>query len=260
MAEPPSPLERVLRHDRAIVLAALIAVSVLPWLWMIDMAHAPLAAAQLGLMSCCGVSLPMTFVMWAVMMVGMMVPSAAPMVLAFAETSRRRAEAGTPFAPAATFVAGYLAIWTGFSLLAAIAQWALFHVGLLDPHRQTTVPWLAGSLLIAAGLFQLTPLKNACLASCRSPIGFLVSEWRDGGTGAAIMGFKHGLHCVGCCWLLMAMLFVAGVMNLWWVALISIYVLLEKTLRSPRRVMIGAAAACLIAGALLLAEAAVRIG
>lgn len=177
------------------------------------------------------------FVMWAVMMVAMMVPSAAPMVLAFLGVNQRRQAADRPFVPVGIFVAGYLAVWTAYSAVATLAQWGLHQAALLSPAMIATSPFLNGSLLIAAGIFQWTPLKRMCLNGCRSPLSFLMSEWRDGWAGAFIMGLRHGSYCVGCCWILMALLFVAGVMNLLWVAVIALFVMAEKTL--PRGELLG---------------------
>jgi predicted metal-binding membrane protein len=170
------------------------------------------------------------FLMWAEMMVAMMIPSAAPMILTFATVNRKRREQDRPFVPTGIFLSGYLVVWTAFSALAAVAQWILHSTALLSPMMVSTSPILGGALLIIAGIFQWTPLKNACLAHCRSPLSFLMTDWREGKPGAFVMGLKHGAYCTGCCWFLMALLFVAGVMNIWWVAAISILVLLEKVL------------------------------
>jgi predicted metal-binding membrane protein len=186
------------------------------------------------------------FLMWAEMMVAMMLPSAAPMILTFAAVNRKRREQEEPFVPAGIFVLGYLAIWTGFSVLAALAQWALHSTALLSPMMVSTSPVLGGTLLIMAGVFQWTPLKHACLRHCRSPLSFLITDWREGSGGAFIMGLKHGAYCTGCCWFLMALLFVAGVMNMWWVALIAIFVLLEKI--APKGLLIGKVTGLLLAG------------
>jgi predicted metal-binding membrane protein len=142
--------------------------------------------------------------------------------------------------PAGLFLLGYVAVWTSFSALAAVAQWALHATALLSPRMVSTSPVLGGGLLIAAGVFQWTPLKHACLAHCRSPLSFLSTDWREGWRGAFAMGWKHGAYCTGCCWVLMALLFVAGVMNLWWIAAITLLVLLEKVL--PRGLWFGRAA------------------
>ena len=168
------------------------------------------------------------FAMWVVMMVAMMVPSAAPMVLTFLNLNQRRRTTGRPLMPVSIFLVGYLAIWTAFSAVATLAQWGLHHAALLSSTMATTSPALNGGLLIAAGVFQWTPLKRTCLNSCRSPISFLMSEWRDGTAGAFVMGLRYGAYCVGCCWILMALLFVAGVMNLFWVASIALFVMAEK--------------------------------
>jgi len=194
------------------------------------------------------------FVMWAVMMVAMMVPSAAPMVFAFLSVNHRRQAAGRAFVPVGIFLSGYLVIWTAYSAVATLAQWGLHKAALLSPAMTATSPVLNGSLLIAAGIFQWTPFKRGCLKGCRSPLSFLMSEWRDGWAGAFIMGLRHGSFCVGCCWILMALLFVAGVMNLLWVAVITIFVLAEKTV--PRGELLGhvAGVALVAAGIGLMAR------
>lgn len=168
------------------------------------------------------------FLMWAEMMVAMMIPSAAPMILTFAMVNRKRRERERPFVPTSLFMAGYLIVWCVFSLAAALAQWALHGAALLTPMMESSSPVLGGALLISAGIFQWTPWKKSCLAQCRSPLQFLLGDWREGQAGALWMGIKHGAYCTGCCWLLMALLFVAGVMNMAWVAIITVLVLLEK--------------------------------
>lgn len=195
------------------------------------------------------------FVMWAVMMVAMMVPSAAPMVLAFLSVNQRRQTAGRQFVPVGIFLAGYLTIWTVYSAAATLAQWGLHKAALLSPAMAATSPVLNGGLLIAAGIFQWTALKHMCLKGCRSPLSFLMSEWRDGRAGAFTMGLRHGSYCVGCCWALMALLFVAGVMNLLWVAAIAVFVMAEKTL--PRGELLGhvTGVALVAAGVALMARA-----
>lgn len=226
-----SPLESVLRRDRTLVLAGLVGVAALAWAYItylvwgmgdgMDMT-APMArswgSADFALM----------FVMWAVMMMAMMVPTAAPMVLLFATVNRRRRHRQAPFVPAGVFLVGYVVVWAGFSALATVVQWQLHNAALLSSTMASASPILGGGLLVVAGLFQWSPLKNVCLSHCRTPVGFLMTEWRDGTGGALRMGLKHGTYCVGCCWALMGLLFVAGVMNLLWVALIAGFVLVEK--------------------------------
>ena len=165
----------------------------------------------------------LTFAMWAVMMVGMMLPSATPMILTLSALRRRKAEAAARFPPAFLFAFGYLLTWSGFSLLATLLQWTLDQLAQLSPMLTTTNATLGGALFLLAGLYQLTPLKQACLRHCRSPFAFLFNRWRDGWSGALRMGLAHGAYCLGCCWLLMALLFVVGVMNLLWVAAIALF-------------------------------------
>lgn len=144
------------------------------------------------------------------------------------QINRQHHEEQAPFLATGIFLLGYVIVWTGFSAVATLAQWGLHSLALLSPMMVSTSPILGGVLLIGAGIFQFTPLKHACLAHCRTPLGFLMTEWREGTQGALFMGLRHGSFCVGCCWLLMALLFVAGVMNLLWVAAIAAYVLIEK--------------------------------
>ena len=190
-----------------------------------------------------GTEFALTFVMWAVMMVAMMVPSASPMVLMVGATVRRRSER-SPAVEVALFVLGYLAIWTAFSALATLAQWGLHSAALLSPMLATTSAVAGGLLLVGAGIFQWTPLKQACLHHCRTPLGFVMTRWREGRGGAFAMGLDHGAYCVGCCWILMALLFVGGVMNLAWVAAIAAFVLLEKVV--PAGPWIGRGAGVLL--------------
>ena len=189
-----------------------------------------------------------TFAMWAVMMVGMMTPSAAPVLLLFAGMVRGRGGTRWPLVVAA-FGAGYLIVWTAFSAGAALAQWGLHGSAMLSPAMSASSARLGGAILIAAGVYQLTPFKGACLTHCRSPLGFLLSHWRDGTIGALRMGIAHGTYCVGCCWALMGVLFVVGVMNLVWVAAMTVFVLVEK---------IGPAGAIVarVAGVLMIAAGA----
>ena len=170
----------------------------------------------------------LVFLMWTIMMVGMMVPTAAPMALIYAAVARKAEGQGTVLAPTSTFVSGYVAVWTLFSLVATVAQWGLDRAALLSPTMVATSPALGAALLIAAGAYQLTPAKTACLRHCRSPIHFIAQHWRPGVRGAFRMGLEHGAFCLGCCWLLMGLLFVGRVMNLLWVAAIALFVLLEK--------------------------------
>jgi len=249
-------METVFKRDRLIVMAALAGIALLAWGYLAFEAR---AMNLTGVCCCAGMKMsgpdlnpwsPATllplFLMWSEMMVAMMIPSAAPMILTFARVNRKRRESQRPFVPTGLFLFGYLVVWAGFSALAALAQWILHARALLSPMMASTSPVLGGGLLIVAGMFQWTPLKNACLTRCRSPLEFLMTGWREGRWGAFRMGLEHGAYCTGCCWLLMTLLFVAGVMNLGWIAIIAVFVLVEKV--APRSLRPGK-----IAGALLVA-------
>jgi predicted metal-binding membrane protein len=197
----------------------------------------------------------MMFLMWWVMMIGMMLPSALPMTLTFATVNRRRRELGTPYVPTAVFVAGYVLAWGAFSMAASALQWGLERAALMTPMMHTSSSLLGGLLFVAAGLYQLTPLKHACLRRCRSPLAFVLERWHDGTAGALRMGAEHGGYCLGCCALLMALLFVGGVMNLLWVAAIAAWVLVEKILPAGEALARGAGVAAMALGAWMIARA-----
>ena len=167
------------------------------------------------------------FVMWAVMMVAMMVPSATPLFRLFAKANSARAERSSSLTTM-MFGLGYVTVWLGFSVLAALLQSALHEAALLSSGMSIPNPYLAGAILIGAGAFQFTPLKRTCLTQCRSPLGFLMQYWRNGRSGAFLMGLRHGTFCLGCCWAVMLVLFVVGIMNLAWVAVLAVFVLIEK--------------------------------
>lgn len=169
----------------------------------------------------------LAFVMWAVMMIGMMTAPAALVLLLFAGTRSSSAGPGVSLA-VLTFGLGYITVWTAFSACAALTQWALHQGALLSPTMSASSPYFAGAILIAAGVYQLTPLKRACLTQCQSPQGFLMTHWRSGNSGAFLMGLQHGAYCLGCCWALMLVLFAVGVMNLAWVAVLAAFILVEK--------------------------------
>lgn len=175
------------------------------------------------------------FFMWWVMMIAMMIPSAAPMILLFAGINRKQREKDAPFIPTSIFALGYLIIWGVFSLLAVALQWGLEQVGLMSATMAITNRLFGGLVLVAAGVYQLNPLKQACLHHCRTPIQFISQHWRKGANGAMRMGIEHGVFCLGCCWGLMILLFVGGVMNLYWIIGIAVIVLLEKTIPAGHR-------------------------
>ena len=244
-------MERRLSRDRTAAAIGLLAATGLAWAALLRMRW------EMGSMDGPGMKMPgfrpwspveplLLFFMWATMMAAMMLPSAAPTILLVASVLRRRREHANPAAPTAVFVAGYLVAWTGFSLVAALSQWGLHQAALLSPAMASTSPVLGGILLLIAGIYQWLPVKAACLHHCRSPLAFLQSEWREGSGGALAMGFRHGLYCLGCCWALMTLLFVAGVMNLLWVAVIAALVLVEKVI--PAGPWLGRAAGLTLAG------------
>ena len=233
-------LEAVFKRDRAIVISCIVGISVLAWAYMFYLAW-DMKNMDMGIK----ISMPQMqtwgalnfvfiFVMWAVMMVAMMIPSAAPVILMFATINRKRRELQHPFVHTGVFLLGYLAAWVWYSALATLTQWGLNTTALLSPMMVSTSPILGGALLLIAGIFQFTPLKHACLTRCRSPLGFLLNEWREGTQGAFVMGLKNGNYCVICCWVLMSLMFVAGVMSLLWMAIIAVFVLVEKVAPAGR--------------------------
>jgi predicted metal-binding membrane protein len=246
--------------QRAILLVSLALLSALAWLRLFYLDRSMSGMSMDGMtMEEMGpgrggttpTDLLLTFAMWMVMMIAMMLPSAAPVVLLFAEGRSR--ERGRPMVDTtvALFVLGYLLVWAGFSLAAALTQGALRSAALLSPEL-TLTGRLGVVILVAAGLYQLSPLKAACLRHCQSPLGYLWSHWREGRLGALFMGARHGWYCLGCCWLLMALLFVTGVMNLAWVAALAGFVLVEKYL-AVGRWFSWAGGIALIAAAIALA-------
>ena len=263
-----STLTAVLKRDRLVVIAALVTVIVLAWAYILTGAGVGMSGFEAGTttgapagtgsadhdmvdtdtgegasdaMQDMGMAAmaPMAwtpgyavlmFFMWWIMMMAMMLPSATPMILLFALINRKQRENGAPYVPTGIFAAGYLLVWGAFSLVAVTAQWGLERIGLLSSMLASTSVLLGAGLLIAAGVYQLTPLKHACLRHCRSPIFFIGHHWRPGNIGALRMGVEHGAFCTGCCWFLMALLFYGGVMNLYWIIGLAVLVLLEKTL------------------------------
>ena len=196
------------------------------------------------------------FVMWVSMMVAMMMPATTPTIEAFATIARRRRARRQTYTPALVFVAGYLLAWSCFSAAAVVAQWLLYRAALLTPTLQNTSPVLAGAALIVAGLYQFTPIKMACLRGCRSPLTFIISEWREGYSGALTMGLRHGLICVGCCWALMSLMFCISVMDLRWAAALAIYASVEKLIPGGDTVVAPAfGSAAVLGGAGLIAFA-----
>jgi predicted metal-binding membrane protein len=237
------------RWERTLILATVLVVTALAWAYLIhlDRQMSPgieyekrmAAMGMAATASWTATDLLLTFAMWTVMMVGMMTPSAAPVLLLFAGARRGRGEASASLTTT-IFALGNIAVWIGFSAAAALAQGILHQKAMLSAAMAAASPQLSAAILIAAGAYQLTPWKSQCLAHCKSPLGFLMTNWREGKFGAFRMGARHGLYCLGCCWALMAVLFVVGVMNLMWVAVLTAFVLIEKV--GPAGAMITRAA------------------
>jgi predicted metal-binding membrane protein len=259
-------LEHVLRRDRMVVAAALLVLTALAWaylLWLVTAAAgpaSPMPGMDMAMMNMAAAKpwgaagFLFTFAMWAVMMIGMMTPSAAPMILIYARVGRQARAEGKLFAATGWFAAGYLLAWSGFAALASLAQAGLAAAALITPGLAAGSTVFAALLLIAAGLYQWSPFKDSCLSQCQAPLAFLFRHggFRRDSPGALSLGLRHGLYCIGCCWALMMLLFVAGVMNVLWIAALSILVLLEKIVPF-RRFMLRALGLVLIAaGAIFL--------
>jgi predicted metal-binding membrane protein len=277
-------VERLLKRDRLVVLAGLVIIALLAWLFTanfaLQMNTPPAATSDINTSHASGMDMTsnmsnmnmgdsasdmtmdtslreltqlrvwsgtealLMFSMWAVMMVAMMIPSATPVILLYARVVRQRINIGQPFPPTGAFFLGYVTVWIGFSALATGLQWGLEQLALLTPMLVANSAWLGGGILIIAGVYQWLPSKQVCLRHCRSPIEFLSRHWQHGTSGAFKMGLRHGVYCLGCCWALMLLLFAGGVMNLLWLAAIAIFVLLEKV--APFGQYIGRAGAVLL--------------
>jgi predicted metal-binding membrane protein len=225
------------RRDFVLISTCIVIVAAIAWVYLIHLDRQMSASmAHDRMMTEMGMTMDMpwtatdaflTFAMWVVMMIGMMAGTATPVLLLFAAAHAQRRERGASLA-VLIFGLGYLAVWTGFSAFATVTQWALHRAAMLSPAMAASSPRVAGVILIGAGVYQLTPWKSNCLTHCRSPLGFLMTNWRDGKLGALRMGSYHGAYCLGCCWALMCVLFAVGVMNLVWVSVLTAFVLIEK--------------------------------
>lgn len=240
-------IEAAIRRDRAIVIATLIAIIALSWVYLLAGAGMGMSGLEMTRMSQHELAGHMThaymmqpaiwttaytvlmFFMWWIMMAAMMLPSAAPLILVFATINRRQRDSRNPHVATGIFTLGYLVAWGGYSMAGVSLQWLFERIGIISPMLVANSAILGGILLLAAGVYQLTPLKHACLRRCRSPLDFLAARWRRGAAGALYMGLLHGAFCVGCCWFLMALMFIGGLMNLYWVAGLALYFLIEKT-------------------------------
>lgn len=242
--------------ERALVAAALVLLTLLAWTYL---ATGGASGGQAMPMAGTGTEswnlhlLNLSVVMWAVMMVAMMLPGATPMIMTYLRVYQRRQTSHRAMAPTWVFVAGYLVVWTGLGVAAAAMQWALHHGALLSSAMGHVGPLSGAILLIVAGVFQFSPLKQACLGKCQSPVGFLMTEWRDGLPGAFVMGARHGAFCTGCCWALMLLMFAGGVMNLAWMVGLALYFLAEKLVPWPRLFSRMTGALLIAAGAVVIA-------
>lgn len=274
MPEVPT-FEHLLKRDRTITVAGLVVLCMMAWLYVVTgaglgmsarhmttLAFFPHQQAQDVMQGMPGMPVDtarsvwgfatwaLMIGMWWIMMIAMMTPSAAPTILLYARVHRAALAKGQlrdEVAPIGAFAAGYLSVWLGFAVAAAVLHFTLERVGLISTMMMgSRSRWLSGGVLIAAGLYQLSPLKNVCLAQCRAPASFLARHWRPHASGALRLGAQHGAYCVGCCWMLMALLFVGGVMNLIWIAALTTMVLIEKVL--PRGQWIGRSAGVALAG------------
>lgn len=270
------PLEGLLTGRRWTVTASLLALVALAWAYLIAMvadhggaagAFGPGMGMLDGFIEICrigaaeagrtfgmplhagpwgAVDLGLLLLMWAVMSVAMMLPTAAPMILTFADISATRLEGRALLARVGVFAGGYLAVWGAFAVAATGLQWGLREAALMTPQMTTANPWLAGGLLLAAGAYQFTPLKDLCLSQCRNPMTWFMGHWKPGARGAWSMGTAHGAWCLGCCWALMLVMIAAGAMNLVWMAVLAALMLAEKVL--PRPALVGRAAGVVLLG------------
>ncbi len=226
-------LERALRRDRVLVTLGLCLVLAPVWLWLarasLDM-YGEMTGPSAWMMRATwdATYTSLIFAMWTAMMAGMMLPSAAPAILIFAQVTRGSAQPDRPVLRAHLFAVGYLVAWAGFSAAATATQLVLARAAWLTPMMESASPWFAATLLCVAGAYQWTAAKRACLDRCRAPAAWLALHWRPGARGALWLGAAHGVYCVGCCWALMLLLFAGGVMSLVWIAGLSLFVLAEK--------------------------------
>ena len=224
----------LLSRNRIIIASCIVLITVLAWGYLFHLDHEmPSSHESMGRLGMTmaaawtACDFVFTFMMWSVMMVAMMAPAAAPTYLLFSSMSASRNDSRAG-GMSLLFVTGHLSVWIGFSALAAMVQWTLHRAASLSPEMSVVNPRIAGTILVAAGLYQLSPLKSSCLKRCQSPLGFILGNWRDGSKGAFKLGLRHGVYCLGCCWALMLVLFVVGVMNLAWVAALATFILVEK--------------------------------
>lgn len=259
MNRQSTTLEAILKKDRLILIICLVGISIISWGYIVylykQMYPMNMKAFLFAMPMTAAWSLTdflLLFLMWFVMMVAMMTASVAPLILIFAMVNRQKQQQQNPYVPAGYLFAGYYFTWAIFSLLATLLQWALQQVNWLNPDMVITHKILGAGILIVAGIFQFTSLKQRCLTHCQTPVDFIHKKWAAGKTGAFKMGIQNGIYCLGCCWILMAVLFVAGIMNLLWIALITLFVLLEKLVPQYKWISFIAGAALIGYGMFML--------
>lgn len=223
----------MLRHDRAVIAIVLIVVPLAAWTWIVLMArdmYGTMLGSSAWMMTTewDAAHVLMLWAMWAVMMTAMMLPTATPLIRLYAAAARGRPETGSPALRVYALASGYLSLWAAFSVVATGLQRVLASTSVLTPMMEPATPAAGATVVAIAGLYQLTPLKRACLRACRSPLGFMVQRWRSGAAGAFRLGLDHGAYCLGCCWALMLILFAGGVMNLAVIVTLTLWVLVEK--------------------------------
>jgi predicted metal-binding membrane protein len=263
MSDPPagslSPPRELPRHDNAVIVAASAGLTLIAWFYTWLQARTMTGVEDIAMPAEFGPwtisDVALNVAIWWVMMIGMMVPSAMPMILIFAAVSRSKRARGKPFVPTAVFAAVYLIAWGVFGLAATFAEWSLEQAALISPEAQRVGPGLGAGITIAAGVYQLMPLKNVCLAHCRTPLNFVLNHWREGAPGAVRMGLEHGFYCLGCCWVLMTVLFAVGVMNLLWLGVLIAFVLVEKLFPAGQWIARARGVLAIGFGAFLLAQA-----
>ncbi len=253
MTEQTDVLTSLLKRDQFFVFIGLVLLAVVAWAYIMHLNSAMPSEPMDSMVN--DVAMPQmhqwdikdvvtTAIMWSVMMTAMMLPSATPMILIFSTVNRKRHLSGNQIVPTWIFLSGYLLVWIGFSIMATGAQWGMHTLSLISPELKIINPLVSGIILMAAGIYQFTSIKDVCLKNCQSPLGFIMGNWREGKSGALLMGLKHGMYCIGCCWAFMLLLFVAGVMNLLWVAVIASFIFLEKV--APIKHLLSRAAGFLL--------------
>jgi predicted metal-binding membrane protein len=257
----PDSLEFILKKDRYILIAGLFIICLLSWSYIIYIYRQMYPMNMNALFFAMPMSprwtptdFSLIFLMWFVMMICMMTPSVSPLILIFSMVNRQKKQRQAPFVPAGYLLTGYFVMWALFSLVATMLQWFLQKINLLNPEMIVTNEVAGGIILIVAGLFQFTHVKIRCLSFCSTPIDFINRHWNEGKKGAFAMGMKNGLYCLGCCWVLMILLFVTGIMNVLWIALIAIFVLIEKLVPRIKWISYTAGAALIIYGVYILAK------